>query len=148
MNSIVTTTQHLNDIPKLKYQGYVWLDNSEKPVLDEFSMDILKDRGFIVEAYLYNAEKQISVSIKHIDGSDYITIFDLNQINQEYIFNKKYIANREISKQDPAYKYLKFIEYWLPEQDVLCSNMKVKKLKWIAFTGFDSADKEPKNDEK
>ncbi|MCB5249775.1 MAG: TIGR04423 family type III CRISPR-associated protein [Candidatus Cloacimonadales bacterium] len=136
MDNIITITNKIEEIPNLDFKGYVWLDNSSEPILDKHPANIDMKDSFIVEAYLYAKNENISVSIKHLDGTDYISIFDLNKVDPSDYDSQYYIANDQISNINQDYKYLKYIRYWKSETDSNCANMSVKNLKWHAFAGF------------
>src|SRR5690606_18306564 len=58
--------KELSEIPLLKFQGYVWKSDQEEPeVLHNEPYDYSNDSetNFIVEALLYNEEKDISIHI-------------------------------------------------------------------------------------
>src|SRR5690606_39642464 len=73
--------KELSEIPSLKFQGYVWISDQEEPeVLHNEPYDFSNDSetNFIVEALLYNEEKDISIHINHF-GDYNIVSYSLDQ---------------------------------------------------------------------
>ena len=100
-----------------KWTGYIWRSDSSIPEIilnAEFDFDCVKDddNPFIVEGELYNEARQLSVSIRYIDG--------------KHIF-------REFSPD--------FWQIWRAEEDPCCEDhekkaMKVLRPAELVFRGF------------
>lgn len=126
----------LADIPQSQlYEGYLWWSNANKPII--FVNEPLSQwpeesaNPFILEGQLFDKQNQKSFSIRFVDGSYLIHSFNLIELqNNEYI-NKEYLPER----MDGVSK-LCFREYWKPEKDAFCEDMKVLKPAEIVFAGF------------
>ena len=111
------------------YQGYVQFSHraidSKKDIFNDETVQVEDESGFIYEAHFCN-DKQ-SISIRQINDSWLISITDITGLNdtQEYL--------TDIS--DFNYK-VQMAQIWIAEDDPLCKNMKVKKLKKVVFAGF------------
>ena len=153
MENRLKTLSSLSDIPSdIEYSGYVWISNDPKPiVIIDNTYDFSKkfDKAYIIEAYLYSKEKNLSISVKHLDGKDLISQIDLNGLDiskeNENISKHRYIADaaitnkyKEITDENKKVIYLDFIQYWDYEEDELCENLKVLKPTWVAFVGFET----------
>ncbi len=128
----------INDIPKSKYEGYIWYSNEKQPIVlsgkDYFSFDENEnDNPFVIEALLFDKENQVSITIRHT-GTFLIKIFDLKNLPQNAILSdtKEYYPHRlgnEVSK-------VCFKQLWIPEKDLNCEEMEVFNMKAFIFTGF------------
>jgi CRISPR type III-associated protein (TIGR04423 family) len=85
---------------------------------------------FIIEGQLYCEEKQLSYSIKYVDGKYIITEYNLETFKNEICDEKEYIPNRI-----PAYRII-FKQYWKQKVDELCENMEVLIPGAFVFVGF------------
>ncbi len=129
----------INDINKLNnvnFEGYVWLSNSEKPkVLKDTTFDFSKNEEgknpFIIEALLFNKEKNKSYTIRHT-GKYHINEFDLSKYTSENLVDVEYLPHRLDGVKKVCFKQL-----WLPEEDKNCLDMEVLKMKALIFTGFE-----------
>lgn len=133
------TLNNLDDIPKLKYEGYIWKSDQSKPIViknELYDFSSLEETPFIIEGYLYCKDEKIAISIKQIDGEYYISKIDLNEIGNENIIKYRYLCDPAVSNQVAAFKYIEFIEFWQDKEDKLCEDMEVLQPTWIAFTGF------------
>ncbi len=113
-------------------QGYYWFSNSELPVVVDghFNGLNLSDyiTPFIIEAQLYNRGKQVSYSVKYIDGHYYIQ--ETNVTEQTINDAKSFI-----SKWDDNLNLL-FTTRWIKKPDSLCCNMDVLMPANCIFVGF------------
>ncbi len=71
------TIDDIQSLPKTSWEGYVWDSDATKPLpfskTDTVDFDsILKELPFVVEGYLYNEEKKISITIRHFNGTYYL----------------------------------------------------------------------------
>ena len=122
------------------YQGYVQFSHrpidKEKDIFNGKAIKIEDENGFIYEAYFYNNKE--SISIKQINDSWLVSTTILpTDLTQDDI--KEYLTDIK------DFNYIvKMAQIWEAENDLLCENMKVRKLKKVVFAGF----KEIKNDTK
>lgn len=161
-NTIMNKIDNIKDIPKRKYEGYIWLSDQEKPkVLQGETIDFSKPisigekeykfieenhNPFIVEALLYAKNENISVSVKHT-GKYQIHEIDLNNLPENAVL-EEYADNEEKQKLEylphrlNGIKKLNFKQLWVPEEDENCESeenpkgMEVLKMKALIFTGF------------
>jgi len=129
----------LTDIPKMKYTGYVWLSNENKPtvLIDEvYDFGITNTNPFIVEALLWNKDEQVSVMIRH-SGTYHIHEYDLSKENQgiEWV-QKEYLPHKLTHPKGKEIEKVKFTQLWLAEEGPLCEGMEVMTMKALVFTGF------------
>lgn len=134
-----------------KYQGYLWLSDKSTPIVcygDKPLKEVMEDyvikeklmitpfesiNPFIIEGQLYDDSRNISYSIKFVDGSYVIRNYkvgqmDYNNVEVEELF---LYANR----MENGLK-LHFLQYWHSEPDVLCEKMEVMQPEKIVFVGF------------
>ncbi|KAA6334231.1 hypothetical protein EZS27_017423, partial [termite gut metagenome] len=132
-------TRKLSDIiPKGRnYTGYLWMSDEQNPKtycnqpIDKELERTDDQNPFIIEGQLYCEEKQLSYSIKYVDGKYFITKYDLNALGNEFD-KKKYIPNRI-----PAC-HIVFRQYWKQKADELCENMEVLIPGAFVFVGFEN----------
>lgn len=127
----------ITNIPKIKYEGYVWLSNEKYPVVldkQEYDFTQVKDNPFVIEALLWNAEEEISIMVRHT-GKYHIQEFKLKElpIGHELV-EKVYLPHRLGDKV----KHVYFQQLWIPEPDAFCAGMEVMTMKALIFTGFNS----------
>ena len=134
-----TKQEVINYINELKdYQGYVQFSHrpidKEKDIFNGKSIKIEDENGFIYEAYFCNDKE--SISIKQINDSWLVSTTILpTDLTQDDI--KEYLTDIK------DFNYIvKMAQIWEAENDLLCENMRVKKLRKVVFAGF----KEIKND--
>ena len=128
-------------IEKSKYQGYLWYSDQKEPKVinnQEFELEIVDNTNpFIVEGLLYDGEN--SISIKYVDGEYKVKIYNVKKLNSEnsHKKEKEFLPNRmkDVEK-------LRFLEYWKPQEDSLCENMKVLQPAELVFIGFNNENKE------
>jgi CRISPR type III-associated protein (TIGR04423 family) len=125
----------LNEIPiDCKYEGYLWKSDADAPLpfinktlppwIDETA------NPFIIEGNLYNAAKDISYSIRYVDGEYLVHSFEM-QGSVMARTDKRFLKNRI-----DGIEYLYFRQYWKPEPDEFCENMEVLKPSANVFVGF------------
>ncbi|MGE3613753.1 MAG: TIGR04423 family type III CRISPR-associated protein [Sulfurimonas sp.] len=119
----------LNYINSLKgYQGYIQM--SDKPISDiwkNFSeISFSPVSGFVYEAHFFNGAD--SVSIKQINSS---WLVDETK-NVPLTDTEIYFAKDGLKVQ--------MAQIWEAENDPLCEDMKVLKLKKVVFAGFAKGD--------
>lgn len=117
------------------YEGYIWYSDQSVP---EFFQNKEKNislednqNPFIVEGYLYDRAKEVSYSIKYIDGKYRVKRFyipDLKELEKkEYVF---------LPKRMSGIKGLLFEQYWRPVEDAYCESMPVLQPAEYVFKGF------------
>ena len=120
-------------LPKAKYQGYIWFSDSTKPeIIDkEFSLDISSETNpFIAEAYLMDEDKQISYSIKFVDGN---YLFNPFRIDENDLHNFKVYEGKRMNGIR-----LRFTQRWKEVKDELCCGMTTRIPAEMVFVGFDN----------
>ena len=141
-------------IDKSKYQGYLWYSNQKEPevfnnitfeksekdaiekgqkiiIEKELEKEISVSNPFIVEGHLYDGEN--SISIKYIDGQYIIMKYKLGSSDEKNpnVEIKEFLPNRM-----EGVGKLRFLEYWKPQEDSFCENMKVLQPAELVFVGF------------
>lgn len=129
----ITKHQTLDTLPNLNYQGYIWLSDADKPIVlknEPFDFSAIDINPFIIEALLYNEQKEVSVHIHHTDKYQ-ITEYQLNQFDYAEVVETEYLPHRldGVSK-------VKFKQIWLSQTEDNCQGMEVLNLKAIIFCGF------------
>jgi len=136
---------NITKIPKnCKYIGYLWLSNCKTPEeyhspsdISEFMKDIADNKNpFIIEGQLYSNEAKKSYSVKYIDGEHIVLEYDLIEIPDNWDDLKKDDLKKFIPNRLSASKIV-FMQYWEPQEDEFCQNMKVLKPAALVFLGFE-----------
>ncbi|UAM97266.1 TIGR04423 family type III CRISPR-associated protein [Polaribacter litorisediminis] len=129
---------NLKEIPKMAFEGYVWKSDESEPevVLNEiYDFDAVSINPFIIEALLFCKENKTAIHIQHT-GNYQIAEYDLNALKEKgaVLENKVYLPHRlkDISK-------VNFKQVWIEEEDHLCEEMPVLKMKALIFCGFNKA---------
>ena len=129
-----TKKEVIDYINKLKgYQGYVQFSDrpidKTKDIFLETDPRITDEKGFIYEAHFYNEKEKKSISIRQINNKWFVSETDISNIDDNDI--QEYLTDIE------KFNYkVKMTQIWEKENDPLCENMKVKKLKKVVFAGF------------
>lgn len=114
------------------YQGYIQM--SDKPISDiwqSFSdITFSSSRGFVYEAHFFNGAE--SIAIKQINDGWLIATTPLSEVKNEKSDIQTYHAINGLK--------VKMAQIWEEENDPLCENMKVNKLKKVVFVGFIKGD--------
>jgi len=115
------------------YQGYVQFSDREikklKDIFLENNPKIEDEEGFVYEAHFYNEKEKKSISIRQINDKWFVSKIDISNIDEKDI--QEYLTDIE------KFNYkVKMAQIWEEENDPLCENMKVKKLKKVVFAGF------------
>ena len=123
--------EYINNLQN--YQGYVQFSHRRidktKDIFVETNPKITDEEGFIYEAHFYNEKEKKSISIRQINDKWFISKTDISNIDETNI--QEYLTDiKEFN-----YK-VKMVQIWEKENDPLCENMKVKKLKKVVFAGF------------
>lgn len=132
----VKTYNKITDIPKRKYQGYIWFSDKTKPLVllekEDFDFSSIKTQNpFIVEALLYSEEGNQSIMIKHTDKY-IIKEYNLSELTRgTEVVEKEYLPHRL-----EGVNKLKFTQIWVEAEDPFCEKMETLQLKATVFTGF------------
>ncbi len=123
---ILTKDSVLNHINSLNgFRGYVQFSHREIDINKDLFINsdpkVTKEDGFIYEAHFAN-------------DSEYVTI---KQLNDKWIANRGSLENSEIQEYYGIGGIkVKMAQIWEEDEDELCKNMIVKKLKKVVFAGF------------
>lgn len=127
----------ITNIPKRKYDGYVWLSNEKYPIVldkQEYDFSQVKENPFVIEALLWNEEEKNSIMVRHT-GKYHIQEFKLDKLPVGHeLVEKVYLPHRLGDKV----KHVCFQQLWIPEPDAFCAGMEVMTMKALIFTGFHS----------
>lgn len=117
----------------LAYEGYYWYSNKSKPeIADKLTKDIFTLFPFIVEGNFYSQEKEISISIKYIDGEYKVFQACLKDLPANQVTHEEYIAH-----DLEGVKKIKMIHFWTESgPDPLLEGMTTLFPAWQAFKGF------------
>lgn len=119
----------------LDYEGYYWLSNERKPhIVNKISKDIFTNLPFVIEGNFYHkdGEKEISISVKNINGQYQIYRADLKGIRDDRKTEQAYLAH-----DLDGIKQLKIVQVWEEsDPDELLAGMTTLIPKWQAFAGF------------
>jgi len=133
----------LSEIPDANYQGYLWVSDETTPdtitklIASQYEQNGKPANPFIREAFLYDPNKQISISVRHVPGRYLIDLFDLKKLPGEFeLTEQKYLANRKIGSR------LIFKEIWAPEPDENCEGLPVLRKKATVFCGIEKLKEE------
>lgn len=127
---------YLEQIPEGNYTGYYWLSNAEFPevVSGNFPENLLeKTLPFVVEANLFDANNNQSISIRHNGERHVIQAYNLSDLTDFEKNEVAFIAHR-LQEKGKA----KFWELWREEADDLCAGMKTLRPYGRAFVGFET----------
>ena len=136
-------------IPRGSYVGYIWLSDEAKPIvipeqsdrydLERDGLDFSSNHNpFVVEGLLYDASRNLSITIKYVDGG---------YIVNEYLIDKLVSPNfKEVAYQSHRMdgRKLKFRQYWEEAEDEFCDDpqdtkgMKTLRPDKLVFVGFDN----------
>ena len=111
------------------FRGYVQFSHREidinKDIFTNSDPKVTKEDGFIYEAHFAN-------------DNEYVTI---KQLNENWIANRDSLENSEIKEYyGIGGTKVKMAQIWKEEEDELCEDMLVKKLKKVVFAGFAQGD--------
>lgn len=119
----------------INYQGYYWYSNSKHPIVilnDKISDQVFSTLPFIVEANFYSKERNISISIKNIDG-----IYFYHQVDFSNTIKNQCTVDEYLVHDLEGISKIKMLQYWEEsEQEELLENMSTLVPSWIAFIGF------------
>lgn len=121
----------------LNYEGYLWMSNEKEPRVypQPTTIDaalLHSNNPFVVEGYLYNKERGVSVCIKSHDGKPSIYQFDVKaaHFDSPNVTPITYVGHRMAGLS------LNFLRYWTPQADKACLDMPVLMLEKMVFVGF------------
>lgn len=135
----------VNNIEPGTYEGYIWMSDQKTPETylgADVPTNLLEPgkNPFVIEAELYDREKQISYQIKFVDGEYLVHKWvevSADVKKPEYTL-LTYYANRV--GEDKGMKDLKlnFLQHWEEENDPECVGMAVLQPKELIFVGFNT----------
>lgn len=107
------------------FRGYVQFShreiNKDKDIFTNSDPKVTNEDGFIYEAHFANE-------------NEYVTI---KQLNNSWLVDRDSLENSEIQEYYGIGGIkVKMAQIWEEEDDELCENMKVQKLKKVIFAGF------------
>lgn len=138
----------MTTIENARYQGYLWYSDQRQPevYLGKTSVaELILDESknpFIVEGNLYDAERQLSISIKFVDGKYIVTRYDLNTTSaDESVSEEHFLTNSRIRQSAGTDKADEcgtsvYKRIWKAIPDALNGGRKVLKPHGLAFAGF------------
>ena len=120
------------------YEGYVQFSHrgieKERDIFIAKEINVAKDEhGFIYEAHFFNALKRVSQEIKYINGLWYLS--EVEQVP----------SSDEVSYKARFGNSVKMAQIWEEQEDALCEDMRVKKLKKVVFSGFEPSKEKQSN---
>ena len=124
-------TEIIDYINTLKgYEGYVQFSHRPitvgKDVFIETDPKVEDEEGFVYEAHFSNGVESVAV----------------RQLNDAWLVSTVSIENAELETfHGIADLKIKMAQIWEDENDELCENMKVTKLKKVVFAGFTGGEK-------
>ena len=126
-----------NNIEKGIYEGYVWKSDNDTPerIDGEYDEELDPTKNpFIIEAQLFNKDKNVSYSVKYVDGQYVCQRFVVDSLdyNREEVERKEFQSNR-IKGEKVG---LQFLRYWRETEDDLCCGMKTLQPAELVFVGF------------
>lgn len=127
----------IDKVEKSKYEGYLWYSDSTEPKVynhEDLELELdNKHNPFIVEGQLFDSKRNISISIKFVDGEYIINQYTVseNDYNKCNVTIKEYCAYRM-----KDVKKLRFLQYWKEIPNVLCEKMSVLQPVELVFVGF------------
>lgn len=107
-------------------------------ISDQLSVDE-KSNPFIIEGQLYCKENEVyekSYSIRYMDGEYVVTVYDLNEMRENFVQDDMKLIKTFIPNRIQASK-LKFAQYWKAVPDDLCEGMPVLNPGPFVFIGFE-----------
>ena len=129
----------IHDIPRDKYEGYLWYSNSPQPSVfnGEEEMDVeVRPDAFIIEGLLWCPKRRMSYKIIYHDGQQLVRGYQVSDADLE---GKGDVTSEEfVSHRIPGMSRLSFIRYWLPERDELCEDFDVLIPRQLVFVGFNN----------
>ncbi len=117
------------------YEGYVQFSHrpidKARDIFTENSPHVQEEAGFIYEAHFCNGSQ--SILIRQINDIWLVGKTDISEAEEEDM--QTYISDIE------AWNYrIKMAQIWEQQQDELCEDMEVKKLKKVVFSGFEKGE--------
>ena len=127
--------EYINDLEG--YEGYVQF--SHRPIektrdifLNEKSIKVADESGFIYEAYFCNGAE--SIQIRQINSCWLVARTDISDVREKDM--QSYLS--EIGNF--PYK-VKMAQIWEAKEDGLCAGMQVQKCKKVVFAGFEKEER-------
>ena len=124
-----------------KMEGYLWYSDQDTPVVYDGTKESFKfddnDNPFVIEGQLYDTDKDISYSIKYVDGKYLVKKYAVKEIKLD---SECKIADKYFQSHRMDGRVLHFMEIWRPAPDSLCEDIKVFQPADIIFVGFKKAE--------
>lgn len=121
-------------IDRSTYDGYIWYSDSAKPeVMENRGFELEIDdcaNPFVVEGQLFDRSRNLSYSIRYVDGRHICIKYDLNTLEGENTVDV-FCSNKMDDRK------LRFVTYWKAESDPLCEGMEVLQPNEVVFVGFE-----------
>lgn len=128
------------------YEGYLWYSDQERPTYigknlkaqgytpEDFRIDMLSYKPFVVEGALYDKESGIGISIRCIDGQYFVYQYDVKNIKDNTEQYQIIEHTWQVSKDKD--RRLKMLEVWQRGNDPLCADMPAFRPAFWVFAGF------------
>ena len=126
------------------FRGYLWYSDAVFPKLiwdETVTRTTLSKHPFVVEGQLFDAARQVSVRIAHIDGAYRIAQMELKGITNWQAQMQHYYASTKFAafsrQQGDSYRLQ--LQYYTHHADVespLQPGFSIRQPQWTAFVGF------------
>lgn len=125
---------NISEIPIGQYEGYYWCSGAKtpNPVHGNFQYELDPNSLYIQEAMLWDRNQKISIMVQYTHRP-VVMLFDLSDINHEDIEKETIIYTGHRLQNNSK---LMFFQFWEEENDSLCINMPVLKMKAQIFIGY------------
>lgn len=125
----------ISEIPtNILFEGYYWYANDKSPKIIStpalIQQSWFSQTPFVVEANFYAKSEQISIQVRHWDGTYHIAQIDLANLDGITFDKVSYIGH------DLGGRNFEMIEAWEPRPDELIEGMEALVPAWTAFAGF------------
>lgn len=137
---MITTLLNECSIPSARYEGYVWMSDSQQPLVLQGQEEYALTRSastlpFVVEAQLYDRTLRTSYSLRWTDGRYLLYKHELGE-HQEEAREERFLPHPRIAAQLPENARLHFLQDWVEQTDPLCEGMPVLTPGARVFVGF------------
>lgn len=129
----------IQDIPKDKYEGYLWYSDAVRPVMfiggEELAVSVFDGR-FIIEGLLWSKASHMSYRIAFHDGEQQVYACHVSEDDLEG--NDNVVPEDYLAHRMPGVSRLSFLRYWFPCEDVNCEHFDVMMPGDLVFVGFNN----------
>ncbi len=128
----------ISSLAENTFQGYIWYSDKEFPkilVNEAITEAHFTDLPFIIEGFLYDEKKKISLHIKNFDALYHIVKFDVGELTE----NNKHLKIEDFtvpSHRIAGYKKLKFKKVYTLKEDTINPDFHFWEEELNIFTGF------------